>query len=685
MQDIAIRPLVAKDREALLRTILSSSDYGVMLTDLDHVTIALNGKFGEIFGIDIHQAVHSGVLEVRGMVAGLIPDIDEWGRNLALVYADPERTQEDELVLLHKPPMAVRRWTGPVRDETGSVVGRLWTFRDVSTESRLRRMREELYKVSLLFDNDPRMVYQAVVEAVARFYNTNAMLSILVGDTMEFRVVASDIPQVKQAPGNKLKDSYCQFAMQERGPVMIQDAANDAAYCQLLPAKLGLTRYLGVPVNEPSGRIIGTLCFLDGLSEARIDEEDVQFMSMMAMKVSAELARESHMVERIAEKQRVVESQSRDLETTRQVLQSINRSFELLGDTDSAEKLIEEQVVLLQGLLGYDQIGLFLAADGECRMSGSTIQPGLRKPKSTTVDGPLSLSRCFGNGSPVVVPLRNLPDHTAFLVLGSSGPMPERTDHHEAHLEAVVEQVSLSLTSHLLQRELARAYHDLRNTHTQLVKSEKLSVVGTLAASTAHDIKNILSSVSIELGMSHEDPEVALAAVKQHMDRFSVLAHRLLSYAKPRLVAMQRVCLQETLQRVLALTAAHARVTNVTVVCQGIGNLPSVVGDPHQLEHLFVNLVLNAVQAMHGSGGNLTVRGKRVGPDVVIEFKDTGKGIEKTIFESLFEPFSSSRNEGFGLGLFSCKRIVEEHGGSIEVKTQAGKGTSFLVTLKSGD
>lgn len=682
-QDIAIRPLVAKDREALLRTILNSTDYAVMLTDLDHVTIALNAKFGQIFQCDIQHAVHSGVTEVREMVADLIPDIDEWNKNLVDVYENPEWTQEDELLLLHRPPIAVRRWTGPVRDGNGDVVGRLWTFRDVSRESRSRRMREALYDVSVLFDNDPRTVYQSVVESVAKFYGTNAVLSILVGETMEFRAVASEIQAVRESKSNLLKDSYCQFTMRKKGPVLIQNATDDLEARDVLPARHGFTRYLGVPVNEPGGQIIGTLCFLDDQSDQPIDEEDAGFMSMMAMKVSSELARENFMLERVAEKQRVVESQNRDLETTRQVLQAINSAFELTACPESTANLVKGLVSLLHGLIGYDQVGIFLEDQTTRKLSGFVVSAPNGKPEEQEAETALSLGLCFGAGSPVVVPLRNLPDRDAFLVMGSTGVLPQRNGHHEAHLEAIVEQVSLSLRSHLLQAQLAQAYETLKDAHAQLVQSEKLSVIGTLAASTAHDIKNILASVSIELGMGHEDPEKALASVKQHMDRFTVLAHRLLSYAKPRLVAMQPVSPQETLQRVLALTAAHARITNVTTICQGLESLPHVTGDPHQLEHLFVNLVMNAVQAMHGSGGTLTITGNKTPGGVTIEVRDTGKGIDRQTMERLFEPFASSRNEGFGLGLYSCKRIAEEHGGDIGVKCQTGEGTAFLVTLRT--
>ena len=681
MTDLAFRNFVFQDQEAILRSILSASDYGVMFTDLNHVTIACNRRFGEIFGIDIDSVVVSDVEEVRKMVEPLIPDVSKWMVGLETIYRDPMREQEDELVLMHPNPVTVRRFTGPVLDQSGVVVGRLWTFLDTTSESRRRVTRETLYRVSTLYHEDPKVVYQEVVETVARHYESNAILSILVEGTLEFRVVASQLPEREHMKSNEFHDSYCQYTMESGRPLVIQDATLDDRYCHVFPARFGLTRYLGVPINEPSGQPIGTLCFLDGFSEKTIEEDDLQFMSLMAMRVSAELARENYLASRIAEKQAVVEAQEIELQTTRLVLAAMNRAFELLGKECSLQSLVLHQLNVIEGLLGFDDIGLFVGHEDEEGLKGGTVSVG-HKPVKAHVKSTLELSRLFTPQHSIVVPLRHLPGHHAYLVLSSGSLKTLRDPHHEAHLEALVEQVSLLLASHLLQSELALAYEELKSTHEQLVQSEKLSVVGTLAASTAHDIKNILSSITLELATGANESNLALASVKGHLDRFSVLAHRLLSYAKPRLVAMQPIAIDETIHRVLALTSAHTRVTDVTVVFNSGGEVLPVLGDPHQIEHLFVNLVLNAVQAMHDKGGTLTVEVQPGDDTVTVTVGDTGRGLSKEAKDCLFQPFSSTRNEGFGLGLYSCKRIIEEHGGDIKLKSVPGKGTTFYVTLR---
>ncbi|MBS1723823.1 MAG: GAF domain-containing protein [Armatimonadetes bacterium] len=679
--DIAIRPVVSRDANSLLTAMLRASDQGVMLTDLEHQTIACNSRFGEIFGVDIQEVVHSDALEVRQMVAHLIPDMAEWERNLDLVYRDPYHTQEDELELLGEPPRTIRRFTGPVTDMDGKLVGRLWTFLDTSKESRSRRMRDVLYTVSTFHRSDPSEVYSKVVDEVAQFFGSNAVLSLLKEDFLEFRAVSSPIEALRELRGNDLTSSYCQFALSTNEPFQVQNASLDPLMCTVLPARHGFTRYLGVPLSSPEGDLIGTLCILDGKSTELLGDEDTQFMSMMAMRVSAELAREAHISERIAEKESALDAQRRTLKETREVLQAVNKGFELLGAQASVDGLIREQVRLLCGVLGYHGIAL-VQESGDHKFSGYAMRVGDPNPARCEAAGNTALGKLVSADRLVLVPLKKLETSVGYLVLGSDQPLEDADEFHETLLEAMLDQVSLVVGTKVLQAELEGTHRELRDTQMQLVQSEKLSVVGTLAASTAHDIKNILSSITLELGFGVESPERALASVKSHLDRFSVLAHRLLSYAKPRMVAMQPVDLNDVVLKVLALTSAQTRIASVTVVWEPSRCLPPVLGDPHQLEHLFVNLVLNAVQAMNTGGGTLVVKAKDTKSGVEIEVTDSGKGIRKELVDKLFEPFTSDRNEGFGLGLFSCRRIVEGHGGKIGVRSTLGQGTTFKVTLR---
>jgi signal transduction histidine kinase len=257
-------------------------------------------------------------------------------------------------------------------------------------------------------------------------------------------------------------------------------------------------------------------------------------------------------------------------------------------------------------------------------------------------------------------------------------------------LTALARQACLVIVTYILQKDLDQASRKLGEAQEHLLEKEKLAVVGTLAASTAHDIRNILASLSLLISSEQErsGPESGsqkddngLTAIREQIRRFDVLAHRLLSYAKPQMIVTQPVELPKVIDSVLAVTAGHFRVGKITLLRSVQKNLPRVAGDPHEYEHLLVNLVLNGVQSMNNSGGSLRINVKRKGSTVSVSVSDTGSGLSDEIKDRLFEPFASTRSDGFGLGLFSCRRIVEHHGGAISARRNPQKGTTFTVLL----
>jgi signal transduction histidine kinase len=240
--------------------------------------------------------------------------------------------------------------------------------------------------------------------------------------------------------------------------------------------------------------------------------------------------------------------------------------------------------------------------------------------------------------------------------------------------------VCLLLATQVLQSELLQTNSELTDAHHEILRKEKLSIVGTLAASTAHDIRNITASLAL-LVAPGDDPEAALAAVREQLARFNVLAHRLLSYARPRMTARQPVYLDRVVDDVLKLTSAQLRIASVVVERRLDAELPTIVGDPHQIEHLLVNLILNGAQAMDATGGKLRIEAEARGDKLRIRVVDSGPGIPKEALGRLFEPFATTRANGFGLGLYSCKRIVEEHGGEISARRNRLVGSTFEIAL----
>ena len=261
-------------------------------------------------------------------------------------------------------------------------------------------------------------------------------------------------------------------------------------------------------------------------------------------------------------------------------------------------------------------------------------------------------------------------------------PAPNAPLSHPAlrHLHALANQVALTLQTHHLQSELHAALNTLQVTQRRMVEMEKLRTAGTLAASVAHDIRNILAAMQMDIE-SEDLAAPVKAGLHDHLNRFSTLTHRLLAFSRPGQLEMRPVRLQEVVSRVVSLAGGQAQINGVQIVVDMPDTLPLVAADASQMEHLFVNLCLNAIQAMPSRGGKLRLSGTNGRAGLVISVSDTGTGIAPDILDRIFEPFFTTRATGTGLGLFSCRRIVEDHGGRLQVSDTGAGGTTFTVSL----
>lgn len=705
--DVAIRPGLTEQTTAILRAILSATDYGVLLTDLDHQSVACNRRFGEIFGLSIEEVVSLEPEVVRQKLYPRLEDPDRWRDQLMEIYADPHLEFEDELTLLGPPNVVMRRYTGPVTDDSGALIGRIWTFLDITRLKQQQRIQQTLYEVSTLFDPSPASTYESVLQKLADFYGgATAAITLRDGKQVTFKAVVNAPEWAAGVRGLPLEEAYCQRVLKTNEPCLIQDVEYDAEFRFFKTVGLGWTRYLGAPVRDSKGKPIGTLCILDARSDWLLNAEDQRFISLMAMRVSAEIERERIVEERISEQQNALQFRERQLTVSRRVLQAMNDGFRLIGSRVSDDFWRQSQLRALRGVLGIQACaflqqtetgvweGCLLAKeDPKAKPLLLSADPAIAALMDRLQDSPslsidwdapalTEVAQALATGYTGVLRLHSVHNTPqAMLVLGVNSISSLNEPFAWAHLEALAEQVGICWQARALQTRLEQTDLELQETQQQLVQREKLAVVGTLAASIAHDIRNIASSLSLSLSMNDYDPQFALQEARAQLDRFNLLVHRLLSYARPRLMASEEVDLTALMRKVLTLTAASIRVGRVTLETDCQPDLPPVKGDPHQLEHLFVNMVLNAVQAMTAEGGVLKARITSFEGKVIVEIEDNGSGIPPEKMATLFEPFHSKRSGGFGLGLFSCKRIVESHGGDIEVDSQPGKGTTVIVRL----
>jgi signal transduction histidine kinase/NAD-dependent dihydropyrimidine dehydrogenase PreA subunit len=238
-------------------------------------------------------------------------------------------------------------------------------------------------------------------------------------------------------------------------------------------------------------------------------------------------------------------------------------------------------------------------------------------------------------------------------------------------------------------RELRLSHQELEQAQAQLIRTEKLASLGQLAAGVAHEINNPLGTITIYghlllKGLDSDDPrrEDAELIVKE-ANRAKEIVQGLLSFARETKLRPDQTDINELLDEVLGLVENQSLFHNIKTRRLFAQDLPSITADSTQLKQVFLNLILNAAQAMDGKGEITitTIGGKR---KIKVKIKDTGPGIPPEIMDKLFSPFFTTKEKGTGLGLAISYGITERHGGRIDVISDLGKGSTFVVSLPVG-
>jgi two-component system NtrC family sensor kinase len=270
------------------------------------------------------------------------------------------------------------------------------------------------------------------------------------------------------------------------------------------------------------------------------------------------------------------------------------------------------------------------------------------------------------------------------------------------HGEMIPIQISASLIYNRAEEEVASVgiFTDLRprlvmekklqETHLQLVSSEKMASLGKLAAGIAHEINNPLGGILIYSSLMMEDlPEDDpkrndLARIVQEAGRCKDIVKSLLEFARQTEPKKEPTDINRAINDGLFFLVNQALFHNIRIVKVFDPFLPSVQGNASQLKQVFMNIIVNAAEAMYGNG-TLTIR-TSVAPDskaVWIEFMDTGEGIPEENLSRIFDPFFTTKDvgKGTGLGLATSFGIIEEHGGKISVRSKVGEGAIFVIEL----
>ncbi|OGO18002.1 MAG: hypothetical protein A2Z15_08225 [Chloroflexi bacterium RBG_16_50_11] len=270
----------------------------------------------------------------------------------------------------------------------------------------------------------------------------------------------------------------------------------------------------------------------------------------------------------------------------------------------------------------------------------------------------------------------------AYLVAAMGAVLLNYLEHH---LEAYEEIITLN-------EKLNEYIERLQKTQQQLIQAAKLSSIGQLSAAVAHELNNPLAGMLIYTRLMKEklakniiDKEKLqsnLDKIESAIEYSTSIIHGLLDFARQTEPLLRPVTVARAIDKALSLTAHQIKMKTIEVVREDAPSQSLVVADFNQLVQVFLNLILNAIQAM-SEGGKLTISLSQDNDWVRVSVRDTGYGITSENMEKLFTPFFTTKEEvkGVGLGLAISYGIVERHRGKIEVQSEVGKGTTFTVVL----
>jgi two-component system, NtrC family, sensor histidine kinase HydH len=234
--------------------------------------------------------------------------------------------------------------------------------------------------------------------------------------------------------------------------------------------------------------------------------------------------------------------------------------------------------------------------------------------------------------------------------------------------------------------ELEQVYTELRQKIDQMKKAERLSAVGQLAASLAHEIRNPLASISGAAGIlkrghaTTANTDECLGILEKESQRLNKLLTNFLDFARPRLPRYQQVDLGNLIESVASIARHSAILHDVELVVDHKARLQSIECDAEQLKQVLLNLIINAVQATQGRG-TVWVRSIDRQDRLCIEICDKGSGVTPDEHEKMFDPFFTTKESGTGLGLAIATNIVEQHGGSLTGSNNPDRGMTFRLEL----
>jgi two-component system NtrC family sensor kinase len=268
--------------------------------------------------------------------------------------------------------------------------------------------------------------------------------------------------------------------------------------------------------------------------------------------------------------------------------------------------------------------------------------------------------------------------------------MLESIEYHEKELEKKnAENLKLldkmKRFNEVLELRIEEATREIREKQEELIRAEKLAIIGEMASGIAHEIRNPLSGIAIALELmknesSNPEHRQTISEILKELNRLERIIKELFQLGHPKSLNVIECDPNEIVETALNLVSLKAKEKGITIE-KRLECREKFQVDPEQIEQVVINLLINGIDAINGSFGKLTVETGSSNGNVRIIVSDTGCGLSPEIKEKIFQPFYSTKKSGTGLGLSISRRIVETHKGSILIASEEGRGSTFTVEI----
>jgi signal transduction histidine kinase len=557
------------------------------------------------------------------------------------------------------------------------------------------RVLDCLYRVGAFVNatEDPREALDFILEEVVRTLGaSSASIALVEPATGSLRIEVSNGLEAASVSeiigqGQGITGWVALYAKPQRIP----DVSKDPRYVEI---RKGIRSELAVPM-ELMGNVIGVVnCDSDRLDA--FSEQDLAFLSLLTNEASKAVGRIWLL--------RQLRSKAAQLEALVRAAQGLARERDEPG-------ISQDLARHTRGLLGVracayykivDDVLLLKHLDGD--LSGSELAPSIAVNQT-------SLGTVVGRGRPVVVPLAGKTEEHLFTKLSepvASSSLLAVPVRYEDDTFGVLMCVAMGAyrfsddDKHLVTAlssfgassiQNSRLYAKVFTVEEGLRRSERLTALGLLSAEVAHEIRNPLTvmkllSDTLSQGMAPDDPKVEdLDVMREKIAHMEGVVSRVLGMSKAQSGAFRVVDLRKATDNAVLLLRLKLQQLGVKVEVHGDQVIPAVEGNPGQIQQVFLNLMMNGVQAMNGGGLlslHLGVEPGAQGEVVVVRITDTGTGIPQEILPKIFDSFFTSREDGTGLGLAIVKRIMRDHRGDIIVESTGPGGTTFKFWFPVG-